>query len=287
MKVLVIGCNGQLGWELQRTCPDHIEMACVDFPELDICHRSRVHEYILSLSPDWVINAAAYTAVDKAEQEPEKAYDVNCCGAMHIAEAVRDIGARLVHISTDFVFDGKQGKPYTPDDIPSPESVYGKTKLDGEKAVREVLKDTTLIIRTSWLYSAHGNNFVKTMLRLMEERDSLSVVDDQVGTPTWAHGLAQVVWGSIEKELTGLFHWSDAGVASWYDFALAIQEEGLAAELLSRKALVNPIPTSGYPTPAKRPSFSVMDKKIICRVLSIKSVGWRLRLKSMFNEDIL
>lgn len=284
MKILVIGSNGQLGWELRRTCPSYVELACVDFPELDICNRSCVHEYIFSLSPDWIINAAAYTAVDKAEQEHDKAYDVNCRGAMHIAEAVRDIGARLVHISTDFVFNGKQGKPYNPDDIPFPESVYGKTKLEGENAVREVLKTNALIIRTAWLYSAHGENFVKTMIRLMNERDSLSVVDDQIGTPTWAYGLAQTIWCLIKKDLAGLFHWTDAGIASWYDFAVAIQEEGLKVGLLSKQIPINPISTSNYPTPAKRPSFSVLDKEATWQALGMKPVHWRMRLRSMLKE---
>lgn len=284
MKILVIGSEGQLGSELKKTCPGDCVLTAVDYPDIDLCDAASVTTCIGDASYDVVINAAAYTAVDLAETEPDKARKVNSEGVRAVATAVKNTGARLVHISTDFVFDGEKGSPYLPEDKPNPQSVYGQTKLDGEKAVIDILGENALIIRTAWLYSATGSNFVKTMLRLMAERESLSVVDDQIGSPCWALGLATAIWRAIEKKCTGVFHWTDAGVASWYDFALAIQEEGLAKGLISKEIPVTPIASKEYPTPAKRPPYSVLDKSTFLNILEIKPVHWRIQLRSMLNE---
>ena len=192
----------------------------------------------------------------------------------------------MVYISTDFVFNGQNFKPYLPDDTLDPKSVYGKSKLKGEQAVRKILGDKALIIRTAWLYSVHGNNFVKTMLKLMKEKSSLNVIDEQIGTPTWAKGLAQAIWTALEKNLTGTFHWTDAGVASWYDFATAIQEEGLEAGLINSAIPILPVGTGQYPTPAKRPMYSVLDKTSFWHFTNIKPVHWRVQLRSMLKEFV-
>jgi dTDP-4-dehydrorhamnose reductase len=285
MKVLIIGSGGQLGNELIKTCPRDISLTTLDYPEVDLCNKNSIIKCIKEVKPDWVINAAAYTAVDLAEKEKEKALEINCRGVRHLAMAVKEEGGKLLQISTDFVFDGEKGSPYLPDDTTNPESVYGKTKLDGEKAVINILGEKVLIIRTAWLYSSTGNNFVKTMLRLMSEMESLNVVDDQIGTPCWAYGLANVIWMAIDKNISGCFHWTDAGVASWYDFAVAIQEEAISLGLLKNQIQINPISANNYLTPAKRPSCSVLDKKSIIEELKIEQIHWRVQLRKMLRES--
>jgi dTDP-4-dehydrorhamnose reductase len=284
MKVLVTGSDGQLGRELMKTSPDGWTVVGVDMPGVDITDEKQVNRLMSKIQPDWVINCAAYTHVDRAESDPDAAHAVNCDGAANLARAAWQGGARLVHISTDFVFSGNQYRPYRPDDVPAPVSVYGKTKLAGETAVRDLLGKEALIIRTAWLYAACGNNFVKTMIRLMVEKDALSVIDDQIGTPCWAGGLAEVVWAAVEKRLCGVFHWTDAGVASWYDFAVAIQEEAADAGLLDRIIPVYPVPTHQYPTPAKRPAFSVLDKTGLVAATGIRPWHWRTRLRQMLGQ---
>jgi dTDP-4-dehydrorhamnose reductase len=283
-KMLVTGSDGQLGRALMQACPDGWTVAGADMPGVDITDETQVNRLMSHIQPDWVVNCAAYTHVDRAESDPDAAHAVNCDGAANLARAAGQGGARLVHISTDFVFSGNQCRPYRPDDLPAPVSVYGKTKLAGETAVREILGKEALIIRTAWLYAAHGNNFVKTMIRLMSEKDALSVIDDQIGTPCWAGGLAAVVWAAVEKRLCGIFHWTDAGVASWYDFAVAIQEEAVAAGLLDRSIPVHPVPTRQYPTPAKRPAFSVLDKTGLADATGIRPRHWRIRLRQMLGQ---
>ena len=284
MKVLLLGSNGQLGWELQRTCPNNVILTICDYPKVDFGRTDSINQCLNLTEPDCIINAAAYTPVDKAELEKELAYRINHLAVLEIAEQCRKNTIFMVHISTDFIFNGQSFKPYQAGDTPDPESVYGKSKLKGEEAVRKILGDNALIIRTAWLYSAHGNNFVKTMLRLMKEKASLNVIDEQIGTPTWAYGLAQAIWTSLKKDLTGIFHWTDAGVASWYDFSVAIQEEGLKADLLNKSIPILPVPTLQYPTPAKRPMYSVLDKTSFWRALSLNPVHWRVQLRSMLKE---
>jgi len=283
-KVLITGGNGQLGYELQRTNPAGYTCLATDVADLDITDASAVNTYIQKNQPDIVINAAAYTAVDKAEEERELAIAINTTGAANLAQTCKDNGIRLMQVSTDFVFDGKACSPYPVDAPTEPDGYYGLTKRDGDLRIQEILGDDAFIIRTSWLYSANGNNFVKTMLKLMKQRDSLGIIADQIGTPTWANSLAQAIWKAIEKNITGIHHWSDAGVASWYDFAYAIMEEGVALGLLDKEIEINPITTADYPTPASRPSYSVMDKTSTWQALGFKSEHWRVALRQMMAE---
>lgn len=283
-KVLITGGNGQLGYELQRTVPDGYECISTDVAELDITDADAVNAYVAKRKPDVIINSAAYTAVDKAEEEVELATAINTTGAGNLAQSCKDNGIQFMQISTDFVFDGKGHTPYPVDAPAEPEGMYGRTKLDGDVLVEKILGDDTFIIRTSWLYSAHGNNFVKTMLKFMKEREELGIIADQIGTPTWANSLAQAVWQSIEKNITGTYHWSDAGVASWYDFAYAIMEEGVALGLLDKTITINAITTADYPTPASRPCYSVMDKTTTWNALEMRSEHWRVALRKMMKE---
>jgi len=284
VKVLLFGSNGQLGWELQRTRPDNIILTTCNFPKVDFNSTSSICNCINLIKPDCIINTAAYTAVDKAEQEKDLAYRINYQAVLEIAEVCKNNKISLVHISTDFVFNGRNFKPYKPNDMPDPESVYGKSKLKGEQAVLKTLGKKALIIRTAWLYSSHGNNFVKTMLKLMKEKASLNVIDEQIGSPTWANGLALAIWTAIAKEIVGIYHWTDAGVGSWYDFALAIQEEGLNTGLLVNPIPILPVRTEQFPTPAKRPMYSVLEKTSFWQALSTEPVHWRVQLKLMLKE---
>ena len=284
MKILVTGSAGQVGWELQRAKPEGVTLLAMSRAELDITDRAQVAAVIAEARPDWVINASAYTAVDKAESEPELAAAINAEGAGNLAEAAREQGARLVQISTDFIFDGSHSTPYQSSDSTCPLGVYGATKLAGERQVQSVFGDDALIIRTAWVYSAHGHNFVKTMLRLMAERDTLSVVQDQVGTPTWAAELARVIYLAIAQSCRGVFNWTDAGVASWYDFAVAIEQLGREVGLLSRPTGIHPIPASAYPTPATRPAYSVLDKDSLREAINYTGLHWRVALEQMLKE---
>lgn len=277
--------GGQLGFELKRTAPANIVLFAPTEADLDITSRDSVFACIEKEKPAVIINCAAYTAVDKAESEIEKAYAVNQTGPRYLAEAARQHNALLAHISTDFIFDGSQGRPYGIADRPNPLSVYGKSKLAGENEVMNSGAEA-LVVRTAWLYSAHGNNFVKTMLRLMKEREGIGVVTDQIGTPTWANSLARVIWQLLDHNVCGLFHWSDAGVASWYDFAVAIQEEAHALGLLQKQIPIKAIATADYPLPATRPGFSVLDKTATCRSIGRQPDHWRANLRQMLKELI-
>lgn len=283
-KVLITGGNGQLGYELQRTVPSGYQCIVTDVADLDITQADAVKTYVAETKPDIIINSAAYTAVDKAEEEKDLAIAINTTGAANLAQVCKDNGIRLMQVSTDFVFDGKACSPYPIDAPTEPDGYYGLTKRDGDLRVQEILGDDAFIIRTSWLYSAHGNNFVKTMLKFMKERESLGIIADQVGTPTWANSLAGAIWQAVEKNITGMHHWSDAGVASWYDFAYAIMEEGVELGLLDNKIEINAITTADYPTPASRPCYSVMDKTTTWKALDIQSEHWRVALRQMMSE---
>jgi dTDP-4-dehydrorhamnose reductase len=282
---LITGAGGQLARELQATAPVSWRVVGCTSQDLDITDRRAVHGVIERVAPAVVLNTAAFTSVDNAEGQADRAREVNAEGAGNLAEAAFRAGARVIHISTDFVFGGFQGRPYAPDDPPNPCNVYGKTKLAGEQLVREHTKGSALIVRTAWLYSIHGSNFVRTMLSLMRRRKSVGVVGDQVGTPTWARGLAQALWKAAEHaELHGVLHWTDAGVASWYDFAVAIQEEALELGLLEQPIEVNCLTSHQYPTPARRPNFSVLDKTSGWAVLGGPAPHWRLSLRCMLRE---
>lgn len=284
MKVLLIGATGQVGWELQRCQPAEAEVVALGSADLNICHREDVLKVVAENKPQVIINSAAYTAVDKAEEEREKAFAVNELGAGYLATAAAEVGAHLVHVSTDFIFDGESAHPYAPDAQAHPLGVYGASKLGGEKKIQETSGLDWTIVRTSWVYSCHGHNFVKTMLRLMAERQELSVVADQAGSPTWAHDLAKALWTVVDKRSTGILHWSDAGVASWYDFAYAIMEEAVALGILEKEIEIVPIASSQYPTPAKRPSYSVLEKGDTWDTLGLRAQHWRVALREMLTQ---
>jgi dTDP-4-dehydrorhamnose reductase len=284
MKVAITGASGQVGRSLTSQVPSAVEVFGWDHKDLDITDAQAVNEKVRQTAPDVIINAAAYTAVDRAESEPDLARKINVDGARHLASASRALGARLIHISTDFVFDGAASMPYKPDAATNPSSVYGITKRDGERAVLAELPERSVILRTAWVYAADGNNFVRTMLRVMKANGSVRVVADQVGTPTAARSLSEVLWQIVAKpEITGIHHWTDAGVASWYDFAVAIAEEGAELGLVSRDVTVTPIATHEYPTPARRPSYSVLDKASLTSK-GFTSIHWRKRLRDVLGE---
>lgn len=280
MKLLITGAGGQLGQALQGVVPGDVDVLAASSADLDIGDGGAVAAYVAAAKPDFVINAAAYTAVDKAESDADAAFRINSDAVGFLARAAAVTGARFVHVSTDFVFDGEAGHPYAPDAPTSPLGVYGASKLRGEQEAGEA----ALIVRTAWVYGSRGNNFVRTMLRLMAERDELRVVADQIGTPTWATSLAEGVWKLALAGARGVYHYTDSGVASWYDFALAIQEEALAIGLLDRAISVVPIPTSAYPTPARRPHYSVLDKATTSALIGAPAPHWRVNLRRMLAE---
>ncbi|MFT7350751.1 MAG: dTDP-4-dehydrorhamnose reductase [Flavobacterium sp.] len=276
MVVLVTGANGQLGQAIQFIAKNHSEIQFVfcSSSELDISNEQNCKTIFSKYQPNYCINAAAYTAVDKAETESEKAHAINVIGAKNLAEVCKANNTVLLHISTDFVFDGSKNSPYSETDNPNPTGVYGQTKLEGEIAIQNNW-EKHFIIRTSWVYSQFGNNFLKTMLRLASERDSLSVVNDQIGTPTNAVDLAETLLAICEyhsqnqtKTIFGIYNFSNEGQCSWFDFAQKIFEVNrITIEL-------NPIPMSNFPTPAKRPAYSVLDKSKIKEVFGLKIGTW-------------
>ena len=283
MKIVVIGNAGQLSYELVRILGE--DTICLGPEDTDITKFEVLAETLSQLAPDVIINAAAYTAVDKAEEEQELCHAINATAAENLARYCKQADAFLVHVSTDYVFNGHKGSPYLPNDPIEPQGAYGKTKADGEKALLDILPESSCLIRTAWVYSTHGNNFVKTMLKLMADKPQLTVIDDQIGTPTWAKGLADACVSAAKNKTVGVYHWTDEGVASWYDFALAIQELGLEKGFLDNAIPVLPIPSSQYPTPAKRPHYSVLDKKSAREAFSTcYPTHWRKQLSSMMDE---
>ena len=282
---MVTGASGQVGRALRDGAPAAWRFVGCDRAALDITHPESVAEALGRERPALVINAAAYTAVDAAERETERAEAINCAGAALLAEECRRLGARLIHLSTDFVFDGAQGRPYEPGDRPNPLGVYGHTKLAGEREVTRISGGNAVVVRTAWVYASAGRNFALNMLRLMRDRPSLGVVADQVGSPTWARSVAEAVWAAAARPaLHGLIHWTDAGVASWYDFAVAIQEEALAAGLLEKPIPIRPLRTDEYPTPARRPAYSVLATSASYDLLGLTPRHWRENLREMLRE---
>jgi dTDP-4-dehydrorhamnose reductase len=280
MKALITGSNGQLGHALRGCVPDGVTVIGRDVEHLDITDRAAVRAAMEEVRPDIVLNCAAYTAVDRAESEEDAAHRINALAVGILAEEARAVGARFVHVSTDFVFDGTASRPYAPDAEPNPLSVYGRTKLDGERLAGE----DALIVRTAWVYGPVGHNFVRTMLRLMTTLSEVRVVADQIGTPTYAPGLAAALWTLAGQGARGIHHYTDAGVASWYDFAVAIQEEALAIGLLPNAVPIFPIATSDFPTPAMRPSYSVLNKRDTYAALGGPAPHWRVQLRAMLKE---
>jgi dTDP-4-dehydrorhamnose reductase len=283
MKTLIFGGGGQVGQALQALAPSHAVVTAVDHAVLDLTDTAAIEPFIAQAAPDLIINASGYTAVDKAEGERDLAYVINAEAPGAMARTAKEVGARFVHISTDFVFDGTGHLPYTPDAATNPLSVYGASKAAGEAAVT-TSGANALTLRTAWVYSAGGANFVETMLRLMATRDEINVVADQIGTPTHADSLARALWSLAETDHKGVTHFTDAGVASWYDFAVAIYDLGTAAGLLDKPVQINPIPTSAYPTPAARPHYSVLDKSECWGWLGAPANHWRHELAAMIMK---
>jgi dTDP-4-dehydrorhamnose reductase len=285
VKTLILGAGGQLGRELQLSCPSGVDMVAATRAELDIRAQDQVMAFVADCRPEIIINAAAYTAVDGAESKPDVAVEINAEGPGFLARAAERCGARLLQVSTDFVFDGEASEPYRPREDTRPLGVYGHSKLAGECRVREILPRRSVVLRTAWVYSRFGQNFVKTMLRLMAERDSLRVVDDQVGAPTWAAGLARTLWDLLDHpQAHGIFHWTDGGRCSWHAFACEIQARALALGLLEREIDIEPIPTSEYPTPARRPAFSVLDLTSTETLLGRQAAPWQEQLQAMLED---
>ena len=286
MTILITGSNGQLGSEIKDLAGNYKDFDCLfmDLPELNICNADSLDTFIVGQDISAVINCAAYTAVDQAEEDPEIAEQVNAKGILNLVSALRKVKGKLIHISTDYVFDGNSFVPYKELDNVSPIGVYGETKRAGEQFVINSDIDS-IVIRTSWLYSAYGKNFVKTMLKLGDERDELGVIFDQVGTPTNASDLAKTCLDILsDKSLVNIsakgkiYHYSNEGVASWYDFAAAVMELG------SLDCKVRPIETKDYPTPAKRPNFSVLNKSQIKMDFNIEIPYWRDSLKKCIQK---
>ena len=277
--ILVTGCNGQLGNAIRKqshTCPS-FKFLYADIDTLDLSDKTAVESFFTNHSIDYVVNCAAYTAVDKAEDEEALCYKVNCEAVKILGTVASSCGARMIHISTDYVFDGTNNRPYVETDAPCPTSVYGKTKLAGEEALMSVCP-ASVIIRTSWLYSEFGANFVKTMLRLGNEREELRVIFDQIGTPTYAGDLATAIMSVIDADefVSGIYHYSNEGVCSWYDFTVKI------VELAGYGCRVMPIETKDYPTRASRPQYSVLNKKRIKNIYNIEIPHWEESLRKMF-----
>ncbi len=284
MRVLVLGAGGQVGRAVAQAVPAGHQVIVKTRADLDIADESAVDRVVADAAADWVVNGAAYTAVDLAEDQPSLATAVNDRAVGTLARAAARAGTRLLHLSTDFVFNGESNRAYLPGDATGPLGVYGASKLAGE---RRVLQGAAggIVLRTAWVYAAAGKNFVLTMLRLMRERDQVKVVGDQIGTPTWAGGLARAIWELMDADApAGVYHWTDLGVASWYDFAVAIQDEALERGLLARAAAVVPITTAEYPTRARRPAFSVLDTSATRALVAAPAVHWRHSLRMMLNE---
>jgi dTDP-4-dehydrorhamnose reductase len=288
-KVLLTGRDGQLGQELVITAPAGVELIITGRAELDLADAAACAAAVRDHRPDWVLNAGAYTAVDRAEGEPELAHAVNASAPGAFAAALAETGGRLLQVSTDFVFQGDQGHPYAPNQPMRPLGVYGASKAAGEEAVQSALPaDRFCILRTSWVYGPVGRNFCLTMLRLHAAKaaagEPLAVVADQVGCPTATPGLAAACWAALDRGVSGWHHWSDAGAASWYDFAVAIGELGVARGLLATPAEVRPIATSDYPTPAQRPSYSLLDCRASREALGLPPQHWRAALAGVIQR---
>lgn len=290
-KIALVGADGQVGQELRQTLQPLGEVLSFNRQSLDLSQPEQIAERLTPLAPTIIVNAAAYTAVDKAESEPELAHTINEIAPTHLAKIAQSLDAQLIHISTDYVFDGSKGSPYRPDDPTCPMSVYGRSKLAGEQAIQTHC-DRYWTLRTAWVYGVHGKgNFVKTMLRLGADRPELKVVADQIGTPTWAKSIAEAIADLIgtlspesETAPSGIYHFTNSGVASWYDFAIAIFEEAQAIGIPLQIEQVIPITTADYPTPAQRPHYSVLSSQNILPFLSQPPVHWRAALRLMLKE---
>ena len=285
---LLIGKVGQVGWELRRTLAPMARLVCVDFPEIDLCNGDSIRRWVSETRPGTVINAAAYTAVDKAETEPDRAMKINGEAPGILAEEAKKCGALLVHYSTDYVFDGTKAAPYVETDAPSPLGVYGRSKLAGDEAVRAV-GGPHLIFRLCWVYGARGQNFLLTMMRLAREREKLRVVSDQVGCPTWSRliaectalALRQTLAATDPQSLSGTYHLASSGATSWHGFASAIV--GLMPPGERKCSQVEAIRTSEYPTPARRPAYSVLGCDKLERAFGLRLPPWEESLRQVLE----
>ena len=289
-KLLVTGANGQLGRTfLQYFAESNLSRRYVALPcdrhNMDLRNEKTVRSFLSTHQPSMIINCGGYTAVDKAEVEPEIAQKVNSDAVAYISMWASKNKCRVIHISTDFIFDGRKSRPYLTTDPAHPSGVYGKTKLEGEKQIKRILPRSGVIIRTSWLYSEYRNNFVKTMIKLMEKESSVGVVSDQIGSPTSTHSLVALILKVIEKEgFYGVLHWCDGACISWYDFALEIQRQAVKHGILKRKTLVKPIVSSEYKTLAVRPPYSVLSRGDTIRQFPMTALDWKMELNEVLGR---
>jgi len=283
-RILVLGSAGQLAHEIVRTTPKGVELKALSRIECDVTNETAVTTQVRDFRPEVIINTAAYTAVDRAESDRERAFAVNAKGAKNVADAAHAIGALLVYISTDYVFGGCRATPYPPSEKPDPLGVYGASKAEGERAVL-TSGAQALVIRTSWLYAAHGKNFLTTMLKLLHANPTVKVVDDQIGAPTACFDLAAAVWKCLDiPGARGILHWTNSGVASWYDFAVAIQQLALVRALLPAERRIVPIRSSEYPVAARRPSYSVLDSRETWKLIGREGDHWQIALARTLDQ---
>ncbi len=284
MKCLVTGAGGQLATELRRCAPSTAQVHAMTIEMLDVTCPDQIASSMDSLRPDLVVNAAAWTDVDGAESHESEATAINSDGVRHLAESCRSHSARLVHVSTDFVFDGQSHDPYRPDDEAAPLNVYGRSKLGGERAALETMPSESIVVRTAWLYASHGSNFLSTMLKLMAERDHIKVVCDQRGTPTSARSLANAIWDLVGTPAHGLYHWTNGGHATWHEFAQAIHDLARAKGILDHDVVIEPIPGSQWPTPASRPANSILDSSSTEAIIGRTAEPWQDELNTIVDE---
>lgn len=284
MKILVTGNTGQVGSEIVRMLRDGgVDVTGIDSRALDYCQPHQVREWVSAFKADWVINCAAYTNVDLAEQEHDKAFTINRDAVQALAEGVCSSNGRLLHISTDYVFDGGQSHPYTEEDTPNPLGVYGQSKLAGEEAMLEIMPDAT-IIRTACVYSDHGNNFVKTILNIAAEKEEIRVIDDQLSSPTWSKDIARAICYLLDSDVSGVFNFTNEGVASWYDFAYEVVTVAGRLGYPVRAVRIRPIPAHDYTALAKRPQYSVLCKRKIRSTVDYEIPHWRESLGVMLTH---
>lgn len=285
MRTLITGAAGQIGLALRATAPPGVEVVAVGREELDVTSAESVTRMVRDIRPALVLNAAGYTAVDKAESEPAVAAAVNGDGPRHLASALDEYGGRLIHLSTDYVFDGAASRPYLPNDSPDPINVYGVTKLAGERAVLDILDDRAIVVRTSWVYAPWGHNFLRTMVRLLNDRGQVTVVSDQTGAPTSATSVARAAWAIAGRpRLAGVTHWTDGGSTTWFEFALAIQQEAVGLDLVSGSCRILPVTTDQYGASARRPRYSVLDCSAAQAALGVARTHWRTELREALVE---
>ncbi len=284
MKILVTGSTGQLGSETVRVLKmDGMDVTASGRKDLDFTKPGQVRKWVANFKADWVVNCAAYTQIDRAEQEPDQAFLINRDATKALAEGVKSYSGRLMHISTDFIFDGRQSHPYSEHDTPNSLGVYGRSKLAGEAAVLDVLPEAT-VLRTAWIYGVQGNNFVKTMLKFAAERNEIQVIDDQLGSPTWTGDIANVICELIKAEAYGVYNFSNEGVASWYDLASEVIAVARQLGFPVTTSYVRPIPACDYKTLAVRPAYSVLSKRKIRSTINYSIPHWRESLREMLTQ---